>query len=360
MLLGSGTLGNRGLRVALRRPRAGAPDGRSRLMLSIHPNARTTPAVRAEIARSSEPTGELTRRYGVSTETVREGRKRGPDDCLDRSARPHKLPWKASGEERAVVCALRRATGFPLDDLAFVVRHFLPHLGRDHVYRILRAEGLNRRPVRATPEKPAGKFKEHEVGFVHVDVKHLPKPRPADGEFRKRCPFVAIDRRSRSVHLAVEDDETEAAAEAFLEEAVAAFPFRVTRILTDRGSCFTAEGFERRCRDLGVEHRKTKPYTPRTDGMVERFNGRVQREVLGITVAGHRDLERLVEGFNQAYNARRQRVLDGRSPEEVVRERLAQDRGLANPGYRPPSDPCVLPRAMLVIERAKEVSQPDN
>src|SRR5205823_7867561 len=99
---------------------------------------------------------------------------------------------------------------------------------------------------------------------------------------------------------------------------------------------------------------------PRTNGMVERFNGRVQREVLGVTVAGHRDLERLLEGFNQAYNARRQRVLDGRSPEEVVRERLAQDRGLANPGYRPPSDPCVLPRAMLVIERAKDVSQPDS
>src|SRR4051794_26573064 len=260
-------------------------------MFSIHPNARTTPAVRAEIARSAEPTGVLAGRYGVSTETVREWRKRGPGDCLDRSARPHKLPWKASEEERAVVCALRRATGFPLDDLTFGFRHFLPHLGRDHVYRILRAEGLNRRPVRATPEKPAGKFKEHEVGFVHVDVKHLPKPRTADGEFRKRYLFVAIDRRSRSVHLAVEDDETEAAAEAFLEEAVAAFPFRVTRILTDRGSCFTAEGFERRCRELGVEHRKTRPYTPRTDGMVERFNGRVQREVLGITVASHRDLE---------------------------------------------------------------------
>ena len=47
-------------------------------MLSIHPNARTTPAVRAEIARSAEPTGELARRYGVSTETVRKWRKRGP------------------------------------------------------------------------------------------------------------------------------------------------------------------------------------------------------------------------------------------------------------------------------------------
>src|SRR3954449_4006456 len=187
---------------------------------------------------------------------------RGPDDFRDRSSRPHELPWKASGEERAVVCALRRATGFPLDDLTFVVRHFLPHLGRDHVYRILKAEGLSRRPAPAAPERPAGKFKEYELGFVHVDVKHLPKPRTADGELRERFLFVAIDRRSRSVHLAVEDEETEAAAEAFLEEAVAAFPFRVTHILTDRGSCFTAEGFERRCRELGIEHRKTRPYTP--------------------------------------------------------------------------------------------------
>jgi transposase InsO family protein len=329
-------------------------------MLSIHPNARTTPAVRAEIARSGGPAGELAKRYGVSTETIRKWRKRGADDCRDRSSRPHKLPWKASEEERAVVCALRRATGFPLDDLTFVVRHFLPHLGRDNVYRILKAAGLSRRPAPTAPEKPAGKFKEYELGFVHMDVKHLPKLRTADGECRKRYLFVAIDRRSRRVHLAVKDEETEVAARAFLEEALAAFPFRVTRLLTDRGSCFTAEGFEKRCRELGVEHRKTKPYTPRTNGMVERFNGRVQREVLGITVAGHRDLERLLEGFNSAYNARRQRVLDGRSPDELVRERLAQDEGLANPGYRPPSDPCVLPRAMLVIERAKDVSQPDT
>jgi transposase InsO family protein len=329
-------------------------------MLSIHPDARTTPVVRAEIARSAEPTGELARRYGVGTETVRKWRKRGPAECRDRSSRPHKLPWKASEEERAVVCELRRATGFPLDDLTFVVRHFLPHLDRDNVYRILKAEGLGRRPAPATPERAASKFKEYELGFVHVDVKHLPKLRTADGELRKRFLFVAIDRRSRSVHLAVKDDETEASAAAFLREVLAAFPFRVTHLLTDRGSCFTADGFEKLCRELGVEHRKTRPYTPRTDGMVERFDGRVQREVLGITVAGHRDLERLLEGFNQAYNARRQRVLDGRSPEEVVRERLAQDRGLANPGHRPPFDPCALPRAMLVIGRAKDVSQPDT
>ena len=116
-------------------------------MHSIHPNARTTPAVRREIALSSERTGVLAQRYGVSTETIRIWRKRGPEACLDRSARPHKLPWKATDEERAIVCALRRSTGFPLDDLSFVVSHFLPHLNRDAVYRILKAEGLGRLPA---------------------------------------------------------------------------------------------------------------------------------------------------------------------------------------------------------------------
>src|SRR4051812_46446441 len=99
-------------------------------MLQIHPNARTTPVIRAEIARSKEPTGLLAQRYGVSTETIRKWRKRGVEDCLDHSARPHQLPWKATEEERAVVCALRRITNFALDDLTFVITHFLPHLIR--------------------------------------------------------------------------------------------------------------------------------------------------------------------------------------------------------------------------------------
>ena len=60
------------------------------------------------------------------------------------------------------------------------------------------------------------------------------------------------------------------------------------------------------------------------------------------------------------YNTRRQRVLDGRSPAEVVAERLARDKTRANPGYRPPSDPCLLPKAMLVVAAADEVLPPDT
>src|ERR1700745_550225 len=97
-------------------------------MLQIHPNARTTPVTRTEIAGSHERTGVLAQRYGVSTETIRKWRKRGASDCLDHAARPHQLPWKATEEERAIVCMLRRVTNFALDDLTFVMTHFLPHL----------------------------------------------------------------------------------------------------------------------------------------------------------------------------------------------------------------------------------------
>jgi transposase InsO family protein len=329
------------------------------LMPTIDPKARTTPAVRAEIARSTEPTGVLAQRYGVSTETIRKGRKRGAADCQDHSSRPHKLPWKATEEERALVCALRRATGFPLDDLTFVVSHFLPHLNRDAVYRILKAEGLNRLPPAERTRKPHSAFKESEVGFVHMDVKHLPKLQDHDRVTRKRYLYVAIDRASRYVHLAVKDDETAASAVAFLGEALAALPFRITHLLTDRGSCFTADEFEKACRQHGVEHRTTRPYTPRTNGMVERFNGRVPREGLGITLYSHRDLETVLAGFNAAYNGRRQRVLKGRSPDMVLRERLKAKPELAKPVTKPP-DPDALPRALKVVADAKEASHPDT
>src|SRR3954447_9799815 len=330
-------------------------------MWQIHPSARTTPAVRAEIAHSEEPTGILARRYGVSTETIRQWRKRGVEDGLDHSARPHNLPWKATEKERAVVCALRRSTNFALDDLTFVVTHFLPHLNRDSIWRILKAEGLHRRPTPVSPKPVKGKgtFQEYDLGFIHIDIKHLPKLKTSDGERRKRYLYVAIDRCSRSVHLAVKEDETGKSAIAFLREAAAAFPFRLTHVLTDNGSCFTP-AFAKACAALGAKYRHTKPYTPQTNGRVERFNGRVSSEVLGITIYSHRDLEQLLRGFNAAYNARRQRVLDGKTPDQVVAERLKAKRKLASAKSCDRAGPNDIIKARLIVEAAKEVSQPDN
>ncbi len=94
------------------------------------------------------------------------------------------------------------------------------------------------------------------------------------------------------------------------------------------------------------------------NGLVERFNGRVQREVLGITISSHRDVEILLTGFNQAYNRRRQCVLQGTSPEKAVRSRLQATPALANRRYKPPN-PEALPQALKVVA-AKDVSHLDT
>jgi hypothetical protein len=100
-----------------------------RLLLSLRvpPGlGMSRPAVRVESARSEEPTGVRAQRSGVSTETIRQGRQRGAEDCPDHSARPHQWPGKATEEERAVGGALRRSSHFARDDLTFVVTRFLP------------------------------------------------------------------------------------------------------------------------------------------------------------------------------------------------------------------------------------------
>jgi transposase InsO family protein len=204
-----------------------------------------------------------------------------------------------------------------------------------------------------------GRFRDYDLGFVHVDIKHLPKLRTADGERRKRHLYVAIDRRSRSVHLAVKDHETERSAIAFLREAAQAFPFRLTHVLTDNGSCFTPR-FAKVCAELGAQHRHTRPRSPHTNGLVERFDGRVGSEVLGITIHSHAQLEQLLRGFNAAYNARRQRVLDGRTPNEVVAERLKARRKLANAMPHGRAGPDDIARARRIAEAAKEVSRLSN
>ena len=84
-----------------------------------------------------------------------------------------------------------------------------------------------------------------------------------------------------------------------------------------------------------------------------------QREVLGITISSHRDLETLLKGFNQAYTRRRQRMLKDASPEQVVHSRLAAEPKRASRRYKPP-DSDALPPALQVVAAAKEVLHPDS
>ncbi len=143
---------------------------------------------------------------------------------------------------------------------------------------------------------------------MHVDVKHLPKLRTSNAESRNRPPGG-------------QDDETERSAVAFLKEAVPAFPFRVSHVLTERGSCF---------------------YSP-------WVRGGVPREVLGITVASHPHLDTLLRDFNQPTMPTANASSRGRSPDMVVHERLSAAAAHANPGHDPPLNPCILPKALQSV-----------
>ena len=76
-------------------------------------------------------------------------------------------------------------------------------------------------------------------------------------------------------------DERKESATAFLKAAIAYYQslgITVVRVMTDNGSCYKAFDFRHACRDLGLKHIRTKPYTPKTNGKAERFIQSALRE----------------------------------------------------------------------------------
>jgi transposase InsO family protein len=76
-------------------------------------------------------------------------------------------------------------------------------------------------------------------------------------------------------------DQTKHSAIAFLKAALAYYlslGVTVARVMSDNGSCYNAFDFRDACRDLGLRHIRTKPYTPKTNGKAERFIQTALRE----------------------------------------------------------------------------------
>ena len=211
---------------------------------TIHANARTTPRIRREIqmAPSSVSNAALARRYGIHRHTVAKWRKRVSTE--DASARPHRLCTTLTEAQEQVVVAIRELLLLPLDDLLVVVREFIePCLSRSALDRCLRRHGVSdlrtlqreRDGDKAAPHPPK-RFKAYEPGFVHIDVKYLPK---MQDEASRKYLFVAIDRATRWVYLEIRKDKSAKSAQAFLKALLKKAPFKIRKILTDNGKEFT-------------------------------------------------------------------------------------------------------------------------
>lgn len=95
-------------------------------------------------------------------------------------------------------------------------------------------------------------------------------------ESSRRYLFVPIDRATRWMFVQFKANKTAASAQACLRALHKACPIRISKLLTDNGEEFTDRlfasekrepsgnhEFDQLCQELGIEHRPTKPRTPR-------------------------------------------------------------------------------------------------
>jgi transposase InsO family protein len=84
---------------------------------------------------------------------------------------------------------------------------------------------------------------------------------------------TALDGHSRLAYSELLSDERKETAAAFWRRANAWFSecgITVGKVLTDNGSCYRSHAFNDAL--AGIEHRRTRPYRPQTNGKVERFH----------------------------------------------------------------------------------------
>ena len=301
------------------------------MIVKLHKNARTTPAIRAQLAASNEPVAVLAKRFNLAPNTVRKWQSR--TDFNDRSHTAHNLQTTLNSAQEQIVIYLRKHLLLPLDDLLSVTREFLcPEVSRSGLNRCLRRHNVGnlREMTRTQDNKPKyQRFKDYPIGYVHIDVKYLPQ---MPDETKRRYLFVAIDRATRMVCVQLRHSKTANDAKAFLKSVTERFPFKVSKVLTDNGKEFTNKVFGQKaadnthefdllCQSLGIEHRLTKVRRPQTNGMVERFNGRIADILRTHHFQSGKELEHTLKRYIDLYNNHLpQANLNCRTPCQVMFE----------------------------------------
>ena len=306
---------------------------------ALHSQARTTHLIREEIRTSSLSQAALARLYNVTRQTIRKWQDR--TSPVDGSHAPITMYTTLTPAQELVVVELRRTLLLPTDDLLAITREFINSaVSRAGLGRCLRRHGVsNLVDLIVVPEgdTPAAKktFKDYEPGFIHIDIKYLPQ---MPDETARRYLFVAIDRATRWVYMDIYADQTDSSSVDFLSKVKAACPIKIIKLLTDNGSQFTDrftskkkddEGkripsgkhvFDVFCKQSDIEHRLIPPRHPQTNGMVERFNGRISDIVNQTRFGSAAELESTLRNYVKIYNhSIPQRALKHQTPIQALK-----------------------------------------
>lgn len=261
--------------------------------MDIHKNARLTLRSRealVDIVGSGVGCSRAATIFRVTPKTVAKWRNRfqseGRLGLLDRSSRPRRSPRATSSHLSVRVIELRQQhrPGYQIAQST--------GLSPATVSRILRRAHLNRwRDLHPAP--PVVRYEHPFPGdLLHLDIKGMTRYQQVsirgDGRRRGRPKFagwealhIAIDDHSRLAFSRLLPDQRSDTTIAFLQDALAFYAqhgIRIRQLLTDNGSCYRARQFRRACSELGIRHRFTRPYTPRTNGKAERFIQTALRE----------------------------------------------------------------------------------
>jgi transposase InsO family protein len=309
----------------------------------MHGNARLAPKGRLMMVSrvlAGRPKAHVAAEMGVSRATVSKWCKRfeldGVAGLADRSSRPHSSPSRTSPEVEALIAELRRDA--KLGPARIGYRLGIP---ASTVHRVLVRLGLNRL---AWMDRPTGRvirrYERPSAGdLVHVDIKKLGRIPIGGGwrahgrearprNFKAKTEGVgfaylhaAVDDHSRLAYVEAHRDETKDTCAAFWGRAVrffAGYDITVDQVLTDNGPGYRSKAF---ADALGaVQHLRTRPYRPQTNGKVERFNRTLLEEWAYVQVYDS-EAERLaaLEDFLHCYNHhRRHTSLGGLTPIDRV------------------------------------------
>lgn len=256
--------------------------------MDVHDNARTTRHGRMlmiERLRAGWSVAAVAVAAGVSAKTVRKWRERfaaeGDAGLLDRSSRPHHSPARLDSQAEQQIEALRRSR-LSGPAIARQLRRPVSTIGA-----VLRRRGLGR--LAALDPRPAiVRYERAEPGeLVHIDIKKLGRidgighrisgNRTGQSNHRGigwEYLHVAVDDRSRLAYTQLLTTERKEDATAFLNSSLAWFNSHgvtVQRVMTDNGSAYKSQIFAAACAKHGVVHKRTRPYTPKTNGKAERF-----------------------------------------------------------------------------------------
>ena len=225
---------------------------------------------------------------GVSRATahkwLRRFRAEGEAGLLDRTCRPRRSPRRLSrrAERRILRTRVRRRYG---------PHRLAPLLGhpRSTIGKVLARHGLSRL---ADADKPTGApiryVRDHPGELVHQDHKKVARV-PSGGGHRVRGRAeahrgrgigydhleVIVDDASRVACVVPVPDESGASATRALEVAAVFFAergVRIERVLTDNAKTYPRSRLYAGLLDeLGIGHKRTRPYRPQTNGKAERF-----------------------------------------------------------------------------------------